>query len=145
MSKVGFLARLLGGRLPEVPTAQTAFVEREQMAPVSSAGAAQLILPFPVREPTALGQPDLVAATKEGAVSPAHAAVMFRYAETPYGRVTVMQQAGDRVATIRGGIQALIETSPDGGLLRWIENGVVFTVIAPTASREQLLEIAEKI
>ena len=47
--------------------------------------------------------------------------------------------------TIRGWIPALLEVSPQGSVIRWVEGGVVFTVVAQSATREQMLELAEKI
>jgi len=137
-----FIDRLLHSRESGERTAVT---ETEHLARVESVGEAQRLIPFAIREPVGLGLPDSVATTPSDQASPKHATVVFRYGTTPYGPVTVMQQAGEQVVTIRGGVEALLDMSPTGSMLRWIEGGVVFTVIAPSAGRNQLLELAERL
>src|SRR5207247_733842 len=117
----------------------------ERMASVGSAGEAQMFIPFPIREPAGLGIPDLIAATPREQASPEHAAVLFRYGQTAYGPVTVIEQSGAQVVRLRGGIAGLLDVTPTGSMLRWIEGGVVFTLIAPAATRDQLLALAERV
>jgi hypothetical protein len=105
---------------------------------------AQMNLPFAVREPQALGTPSVIAATpREEALGP-RPAIVFQYRDPAMGAVTVMEQ-GSGVVTIRGGIQAMMESSPQGQMIRWVEDGLVFTVISQSTSREQILALVEKI
>jgi len=136
------LAMLLGREHLEP---QRVVAESERLQKVGSAREAQAFIPFPIREPATLGQADVIAATPPGAGPADHAAVMFRFENTPHGSVTVLQQSGAEVVTIRGWIPALLEVSPHGSVIRWVEGGVVFTVVAQSATREQMLELAEKI
>jgi hypothetical protein len=46
---------------------------------------------------------------------------------------------------LRGGNQAIVEVSETGAMARWIENGIVFTVIMATPSREELLAVVERV
>jgi hypothetical protein len=121
------------------------FAERERLAPVASVAEAQSYLPFAVRVPQQLGSPVKVAASPEREVASGHAAIVFQYEETSTGSMTVMEQAGSMVATVRGGIQAIVEVSEIGAMARWIEGGVVFTVITQSPTREELLAIVERV
>jgi hypothetical protein len=122
------------------------FAEREQLTPVTSIADAQLYVPFSIRVPSGLGSPTMTAATPRDAVgSPARAAVVFRYEDPHLGRLTVMEQGGDDVVTIRGGIPAHVLSNPSGVMVRWIENGVAFTVIGTSHSREEVLAAVEKV
>ena len=123
------------------------FAEREQLAPVTSIGEAQLHVPFSIRIPAGLGSPTVMAATpRDGVKDAARAAtVVFRYEDQSLGLLTVMEQGGDDVVTIRGGIPAHVLPSPNGVMVRWIENGVAFTVIGTSHSREDVLAAVEKI
>jgi hypothetical protein len=121
------------------------FAEQERLVRVASVAKAQSYLPFAVRVPQQLGLPVKVAASPERAVASGHAAIVFQYEETSTGAMTVMEQAGSMVVTVRGGNQAIVEVSETGAMARWIENGVVFTVIMATPSREDLLAVVERV
>lgn len=125
--------------------ATTVFTEREQMTAVASVAEAQAYLPFAVRVPQQLGTPALVAATPQQRAAAGHFAIVFRYDDPSGAQVTVMEQSGDMVATVRGGIPAIVEVSETGAFARWIEGGVLFTVIAPGRTRDELLAIVERV
>ena len=59
------------------------------------------------------------------------AATMFRYDDPSGDSLTIIEQVGSVVATIRGGIEAIIDVSDAGAMARWVEGGVPFTMIAP--------------
>jgi hypothetical protein len=131
----------LGRRVP----GYRSFTEDQRLERVTSVAEAQMNLPFPVREPKALGTPLWIAATPREKLLSGHPAVLFRFRDPALGAVTVMEQ-GAGVVTIRGGIQAMIQSFPQTlQIIRWIDNGVLFTVISQSMSREQLLAMVEKI
>jgi hypothetical protein len=124
---------------------QMTFAERERLSPVGSVAEAQAYLPFAVRVPQQLGNPAKVAASPQRELSSGHAAILFQYNEISQGPTTILEQGGDIVATVRGGIQAIVEVSETGAMARWIEGGVLFTVISPSPSRQDVLAIVERV
>jgi hypothetical protein len=144
---VGFIRKLgkeLGVSVTGDARTVTSVTEKETLSPVSSLGEAQGRVSFAVREPQGFGPPAMIAASAPGAAG--REAVVFRYQDPGLGTLTVLERAGgDEVVTIRGGVQATIATSGTGSMLRWIENGVSYSVIAEQGTREQLLAAAERI
>ena len=139
----GFLSRLFGPGVQLTVGRRTQFKEVEELAPIGSILEAQRYFPFQIKHPESWGEPSTVAATPRDKVTPGHASIAMTY-QSPYGQLTLLEQGGD-VVTIRGGIQATIESTPTGSMLRWVENGVSLTLVGPAATREQLLELAERV
>jgi hypothetical protein len=143
---MGFLKRAMESAAGNAATRSVASVtEKETLSKVDSVAEAQARLAFALREPQGLGMPAMIAATSAADAVAGKGAVMFRYDDPTLGTLTVLERAGDEVATIRGGIQALIVSSPTGTMARWVESGVAFTVIAERATRGELLAAVERI
>ena len=138
-----FLSRLFGQGVSFHVGQRTEIKDAEQLGPVGSVREAQQYFPFQIKQPAGWGEPSMIAATPVGKVRPDHASIAMTY-QSPYGQLTLLEQGGD-VVSIRGGIQATVESTPSGSMLRWVENGVSFTLVSPKATTEQLRELAERI
>src|SRR5438034_11568454 len=119
--------------------------EREALSKVGSVAEAQARVTFAIREPQGLGMPSLIAASSTADAVAGKDAVLFRYEDPGLGTLTLLERAGDDVVTVRGGTQATIATTATGSMVRWMENGVAFTVIAERGTRDELLAAVERI